>query len=199
MRKTILAFVGTSGSWKSTLEKKLVTNYSKMFDRVVSTTTRKMRKGEKEWFDYFYVEEKDFFKEEKVEFQKWGDTYYWFWIKQLEKLNKTPVLIVTIMPDWLQQAIDYIKNHNLDIDVKIVVFNISKKVTIDNMYKRLAEDTHRNRSDLTQDELDNIKNRIEKDNILEDFKKSWLKADFKFNNLSDSMDKELLNFLQICV
>lgn len=199
MKKTILAFVWTSWSWKSTLEKKLVTNYPKLFDRIVSTTTRKMRKWEKEWFDYFYVDEKDFFKEEKVEFQKWWDTYYWFWVKQLDKLNKTPFLIVTIMPDWLQQSIEYIKKHNLDIDVKIVTFNISKEVTIDNMYKRLAEDTKRDRKDLTKEELDAIKSRIEKDNILEDFRKSGLKENFRFNKLSDSMDKELFKFLQICV
>lgn len=69
----IYCLLGESASGKSTIEKR-IENYG--MNRIISTTTRPIREGEKHGVDYYYVTEEEFKKNvdryyETTEYRKW--------------------------------------------------------------------------------------------------------------------------------
>ena len=58
----VLVVVGPSGVGKDTLMQKVFDKHSGKFKKGVTHTTRKMRKGEKEGFNYYYVSQEEFLK-----------------------------------------------------------------------------------------------------------------------------------------
>ena len=61
-KNKVLVVVGPSGVGKDTLIQKVFDEYPNIFKKGVTHTTRKMRKGEKEGYNYYYVTEEEFLK-----------------------------------------------------------------------------------------------------------------------------------------
>ena len=87
----VLVVVGPSGVGKDTLMQKVFDKYPNVFKKGVTHTSRKMRNGEKEGYNYYYVTEEEFLKmkdEDKfVEFNYYNKNYYG--LSKMELKNQT--------------------------------------------------------------------------------------------------------------
>ena len=88
----VLVVVGPSGVGKDTLMQKVFDNHPNVFKKGVTHTSRKMREGEKEGYNYYYVTEEEFLKmksENKfVEFNYYNKNYYGLSKMELESQSK---------------------------------------------------------------------------------------------------------------
>jgi guanylate kinase len=97
--KKPLVILGPSGVGKDTIINMLLNKYPKIFYKLVSFTTRKIREGEKEGIDYFYIT-KEKFQEKKNEnkligIQEYNDNFYASDKSKLEELmNKGEKIII---------------------------------------------------------------------------------------------------------
>ena len=97
--KKPLIILGPSGVGKDTIINMLLKKYPQIFYKLVSFTTRKIRKGEKEGIDYFYIT-KEKFQEKKNEnkligIQEYNDNFYASDKSKLEELmNKGEKIII---------------------------------------------------------------------------------------------------------
>lgn len=91
-KKKPLLILGPSGVGKDTMINILLKKYPKIFYKLPSYTTRKMRPGEKEGVDYFFITKEEFekMKNEKKLFgiQKYNDNFYASNKSKLEELVK---------------------------------------------------------------------------------------------------------------
>ena len=100
--KVIYTILGPSGSGKTTLG-----NF--MNDRLnvpecISTTTRKMRKGEKEGDTYYFVELDEFEKLKKVEEAEYAGNHYCLTKQEIErKLNENDQVFVIMERHGIEQ------------------------------------------------------------------------------------------------
>lgn len=85
----ILIVVGPSGVGKDTLMQKVFEKYPGFFKKGVTHTSRKMRQGEKEGFNYYYVSKEEFLKLDSegglVEHNFYNGNYYGLSKMELEK------------------------------------------------------------------------------------------------------------------
>jgi guanylate kinase len=97
--KKPLIILGPSGVGKDTIINMFLKKYPEIFYKLVSFTTRKIRKGEKEGIDYFYIT-KEKFQEKKNEnkligIQEYNDNFYASDKSKLEELmNKGEKIII---------------------------------------------------------------------------------------------------------
>ena len=97
--KKPLIILGPSGVGKDTIINMLLKKYPQIFYKLVSFTTRKIREGEKEGIDYFYIT-KEKFQEKKNEnkligIQEYNDNFYASDKSKLEELmNKGEKIII---------------------------------------------------------------------------------------------------------
>ena len=87
----VLVVVGPSGVGKDTLMQKVFDKHPDIFKKGVTHTSRKMRKGEKEGYNYYYVTEEEFLKlkdqDKFVEFNYYNKNYYG--LSKMELKNQT--------------------------------------------------------------------------------------------------------------
>ena len=69
----IYILVGGSGAGKTSLGEKLRENGT---NKIVSHTTRKMRVGEVDGKDYYFVSRDEFMAVEKLEYEEYANNYY---------------------------------------------------------------------------------------------------------------------------
>lgn len=167
MKKKIIFIVGKSGSGKSTLEKKLVELEPKVFNKVISETTRKPRADEIDGKDYYFVSPEDFFNNPKIESIEFDKNHYGI---SLSSLNFQKDNIIVAEPTGVYQIVKYIKDTNLDIEPVLIYINISVSKCIDHMTYRGDNETK-------------IRNRLKNDNV-----------DILVNNLDilELIDKKLI-------
>ena len=97
--KKPLIILGPSGVGKDTIINMLLKKYPEIFYKLVSFTTRKIREGEKEGIDYFYIT-KEKFQEKKNEnkligIQEYNDNFYASDKSKLDELmNKGEKIII---------------------------------------------------------------------------------------------------------
>ena len=97
--KKPLIILGPSGVGKDTIINMFLKKYPEIFYKLISFTTRKIRKGEKEGIDYFYIT-KEKFQEKKNEnkligIQEYDDNFYASDKSKLEELmNKGEKIII---------------------------------------------------------------------------------------------------------
>ena len=92
-----LIILGPSGVGKDTFIKKIISKYPNIFIKCVSCTTRLPRQNEKEGFNYFFINKKQFEEMEKNgeifgKFEKYGNLYGTS-IKQLEKISSKEKIV----------------------------------------------------------------------------------------------------------
>ena len=97
----VLVVVGPSGVGKDTLMQKVFDKHPSIFKKGVTHTSRKMRKGEKEGYNYYYVTEEEFLKmkdEDKlVEFNYYNKNYYGLSKMELETQSKGDKILYVII------------------------------------------------------------------------------------------------------
>ena len=135
----VLIVVGPSGVGKDTVMKKVSQKYPEYFKKGVTHTSRKMRPGEKEGYNYYYISKEDFLKLKKedgfIHSILYNDNYYGLSKKELEegtKDNKILYLIIDI--NGAQQF------HDLNIPSNFVaILPPSEKVLKQRLIEREAE------------------------------------------------------------
>ena len=97
----VLVVVGPSGVGKDTLMQKVFDKHRCKFKKAVTHTTRKMRKGEKEGFNYYYVSQEEFLKLKDsnglVEFNFYNGNYYGLSKMELENGTKGDKILYVII------------------------------------------------------------------------------------------------------
>lgn len=95
---TIITVSGISGSGKTTIVEKAVEKFPELYHKVITTTTRQPREGEKEGEDYFFMDKKIFQEKLKedffVESELISDNFYGTQKNQLFDKNTIPLIIV---------------------------------------------------------------------------------------------------------
>ena len=97
----VLVVVGPSGVGKDTLMQKVFDKHPGSFKKGVTHTSRKMRPGEKEGFNYYYVSEEEFLKlkdqDGLVEHNFYNGNYYGLSKKELEDGTKGDKILYVII------------------------------------------------------------------------------------------------------
>ena len=97
----VLVVVGPSGVGKDTLMQKVFDKHPDIFKKGVTHTSRKMRKGEKEGYNYYYVTEEEFLKlkdqDKFVEFNYYNKNYYGLSKMELESQSKGDKILYVII------------------------------------------------------------------------------------------------------
>ena len=97
----VLVVVGPSGVGKDTVMQKVLEKYPDKFKKGVTHTSRKMRPGEKEGFNYYYVTEEEFLKLKDqnglVEHNFYNGNYYGLSKKELEDGTKGDKILYVII------------------------------------------------------------------------------------------------------
>ena len=97
----VLIVVGPSGVGKDTVMQKVFEKYPGHFKKGVTHTSRKMRPGEKEGYNYYYVSKEDFLKLKEedglVESNFYNGNYYGLSKKELENGTKSGKIIYLII------------------------------------------------------------------------------------------------------
>jgi len=97
----VLVVVGPSGVGKDTLMKEVFDKHPDVMKKGVTHTSRKMRPGEKEGYNYYYVTEEEFLKlkdnNKLVESNHYNGNYYGLSKKELEDGNKGNKILYVII------------------------------------------------------------------------------------------------------
>ena len=101
IKNKVLVVVGPSGVGKDTLMQKVFDKYPGHFKKGVTNTSRKMRPGEKEGYNYYYVSLEKFLKlideGALVEFNFYNGNYYGLSKKELENGTKGEKILYVII------------------------------------------------------------------------------------------------------
>ena len=101
IKNKILVVVGPSGVGKDTLMQKVFDKYPGHFKKGVTNTSRKMRPGEKEGYNYYYVSLEEFLKlideGALVVFNFYNGNYYGLSKKELENGTKGEKILYVII------------------------------------------------------------------------------------------------------
>ena len=100
-KNKVLVVVGPSGVGKDTVMQKVLEKYPDKFKKGVTHTSRKMRPGEKEGFNYYYITEEEFLKLKEndglVEHNFYNGNYYGLSKKELEDGTKGDKILYVII------------------------------------------------------------------------------------------------------
>lgn len=175
--KTVLFFIGRSGSGKSTTEEVFVRARPTKFKKVVSLTTRPPRDSEVNGKDYHFVTDREFdvldSKGEIIQYTEFAG--YRYGSTRSEYTSHHPFAILCVVPKSAVEFIPILKHHFPEIRVKIVYFNITEERLRQNMKKRGDDD-------------EVIEARLAKDTLDKDFEESELVADFVVTD--DTLDAD---------
>jgi len=171
MKNKIIFLIWPSWSWKTTIENLFLEQDSKNyweFLHIVSHATRKRRVGEKEWVDYYFIDDAEFDNMfmnnlfiqtvNHAWARKWSSLNEW-----INKLNKWNV----IMPVLLSSTLELKKNltiidENINDNIHIIYFNIEKETVLNRMLNRYSVETEYTIDELKYMYLNNINNNDEK-------------------------------------
>lgn len=169
----MICILGKTASGKSEIVKKMVEEHS--FKKILTYTTRPMRRGEKDGVDYHFISDKDFnekisnnfFAEWKTYDSAYGLWYYGTAMSDILKSNKRSVLIVT--PQGYRDLVDILGFRPRSIYI------CANQNTIETRLKSRKQ------------KAEEKKRRIQKDN--EDFKDVYNLVDkIVYNNLDDELN-----------
>ncbi len=182
MKNRLFLFSGPSGVGGDHLIDKLKKYFP--IKRVITTTTRKMRPGEKNGKDYYFISKKEFKKGIKEGmFLEWAfeynDNYYGVTEKEVEKVKKSKKLGI-----WRMEYKGIIAVKKLMPELKAILINAS----LSDLKRRLKK---REKENATEEYL---KERME-------YTKNWLKYkgiyDYEVMNKEGKLDEAVLETVKI--
>ena len=136
MKKTILLLMGASASGKSTLEKQLLE--SDDVYRVVSTSTRDMRRGEVSGVNYHFISLREFNALEKdgqfIQTTSFANHFYG--TTKGEYTTHHSIAVLSITPASAVSFVPVLQETFPEYDIKLVYFDISLDRLRDNMVAR---------------------------------------------------------------
>ena len=158
-KNKILIIVGPSGVGKDTLMQKVFEKHPGFFKKGVTHTSRKIREGEKEGFNYYYVTKEEFLKLDAedglVEHNFYNGNYYGLSKMELEKGLKGEKILYAIIDINGANSV-----HNLKIPANFIgILPPSEEI----LEKRLrgrgteSEEVIKGRLDIAKAEIKKIK------------------------------------------
>lgn len=139
----MIILLGKTCSGKDTIVNKLINLHG--FKRVITSTTRPMRKGEKQDITYHFLSEEDFkqkinegyFAEYKTYNTEFGLWYYGTALDDLENSEDNSVIILT--PDGYKDVINKLSKKPTTIYIYANNFTIKKRLMVRGDDKKEAE------------------------------------------------------------
>lgn len=160
----IVFLVGPSGAGKTTLERELEDNFG--FKRAISTTTRLPREGEKNGKAYHFVTPETFKEMEEdgwlVESVTFAGNKYGL---SKDELAGEQDLVIVAEPHGVKILNEFLAANEPHKTRFTVLFMLPETQRVQNMQTR-------------GESMDTITERLKKDNILKEFQKLGLEADF---------------------
>lgn len=147
MRKLVMTFTGASCSGKSTLSKHLQARYGHIFSEVVSHTTRPMRAGERDGYDYYFINDSLFTAMSEanqfIEEVTFNNCRYGGAIAEFERIfREGKVAILVCEPNGVKHIAEACKK--LDYDHISVGFDVSIETIIARWLTRVSAEIHDN-------------------------------------------------------
>ena len=175
----ILIVVGPSGVGKDTLMQKVFEKHPGKFKKGVTHTSRKMREGEKEGFNYYYVSKEEFLKLNEegglVEHNFYNGNYYGLSKMELEKGLKGDKIMYAIIDINGAKSV-----HKLKIPANFIgILPPSEEVLVKRLKGRGTES-----EEVIKGRLDIAKEEVKKINETEFF---------NFKIINDDLDKAVLD------
>lgn len=182
----MIIIIGKTASGKDTILKNLVEKHG--YKKIVTYTTRPMRRGERQGVSYNFISEDDFKKKiNKGFFAEWKtyDTEFGIWyygtaLEDLERADQRNVIILT--PGGYRDIIN-----KLSTKTKAIYIYADNSTIMQRLIKR-------------GDDKDEAKRRLEHDNI--DFKGIEDDVNYVFyNNINDNIDnvvENIVDWLESC-
>lgn len=138
----IFAIVAPSASGKSTIERRVD------FERIISYTTRPMRRGELDGVDYFFVHDEEFLQLEKKRFFTETASYReWHYGLSLQDYDyKTQKLVVVVTPKGYEELLEkvgdeYVKSVYIHVEERErMVRQLSRGDEVDEVIRRIHTD-----------------------------------------------------------
>nr|WP_289037777.1 AAA family ATPase [uncultured Allobacillus sp.] len=131
--KTIIVIVGGSGSGKTTIAHRLETHG---FKRLITTTTRSMRKGEVNHRDYHFVSKEYFQNLDKVEESEYAGNHYGLTIKEVDtKLTQHDQLVICMDMNGARAM-----QRKYPEYTKVVFIRLTKELLVERLKRRGSTD-----------------------------------------------------------
>ena len=130
----IIFLIWSSWAGKTTIYEKISKTIP--IKKITTFTTRKIRKNEKHWKDYYFTNKEDFFKNKKdfIEYSKVYWNFYWSKFSELEKIikkKKIPTYIIDIQ--WFLKLKEKLKNKQI---ISIWIILLDEKENFKRLKKR---------------------------------------------------------------
>ena len=130
----LVAIMGMSAAGKDTIIKETCARY-KTLHKVVSTSTRPMREGEKDGEEYFFVDEHEF-AEKVLNFEMLEATDFrdWFYGTEIRALDEDKINIGAYNPDGVRCLLE-----DSRIDLKVIWVQVPDK---ERLIRSLSREEH---------------------------------------------------------
>ena len=139
----LIVLTGKTASGKDTVMTKLLLKYPKS-ERIISTTSRELRQGEKNGIDYKFISREEFEKKIKsgdfLEYVEYGGNLYGTEKSQIEK-SKFLTVFWRIDPSMAGKVKDLIKN----IKLLVIYLTVSDEVVLQRLKRRHLGDAEINK------------------------------------------------------
>lgn len=166
--------MGKSGCGKSTLERNLIKQFPNSFKKVVSSTTRPNRPGERDGVDYWFIPDREYDNTDFIQTTKFAGHRYGSAVSEYQTSHSFPILCV--VPSSAKSFTETLVERFPDWETYNVWFDVSDERLRANMRKR--GDT---------DEM--ITKRLAQDTLKEQFIESGLQPDFTVKD--DDLNEKL--------
>jgi len=137
---SILVVSGPSGSGKTSLARSVCEELGKLAYFSISTTTRAIRKGEREGVDYFFVSKEEFLEDvEKGYFLEWAEVHGNFYGTSKKQINEALNEGKIVFLDIDVQGHELVRKAYPDIVTSLFVTTPNKEILINRLKNRGTE------------------------------------------------------------
>lgn len=140
MKGSILVVSGPSGSGKTSLAREVCKELKDLAYFSISTTTRKIRDGEKDGVDYFFITKEEFLKDvEDGYFLEWAEVHGNFYGTSKRQINEALKKGKIVFLDIDVQGYESVKKEYANITTGVFITTPSEKVLKERLLNRNTE------------------------------------------------------------
>lgn len=140
MKGSILVVSGPSGSGKTSLAREVCKELKDLAYFSISTTTRKIRDGEKDGVDYFFINKEEFLKDvEDGYFLEWAKVHGNFYGTSKKQINEALKKGKIVFLDIDVQGYESVKKEYANITTGVFITTPSEKVLKERLLNRNTE------------------------------------------------------------